>query len=137
LDDGAYLVAKLLVEAAKLNAAGKTLTNLIEKLEQPYESEEFRYSIDDVDFGNYGRKVLAELATKVAEVEGWEIVSPNFEGIRVRCNAPDEMGWFLLRMSLHDPVMPLNIESEVVGGVDNIALRLRNMLGEYEGLKIK
>jgi hypothetical protein len=47
------------------------------------------------------------------------------------------MGWFLLRMSLHDPVMPLNIESEVVGGVDNIALRLRNMLGEYEGLKIK
>jgi len=137
LDDGAYLVAKLLVEAAKLNAAGKTLTNLIEKLKQPLESEEFRYSINEVDFGNYGRKVLAELATKVAEVEGWEIVSPNYEGIRVRCTGTDEMGWFLLRMSLHDPVMPLNIESEVVGGVDNIAAKLRNLLKEYEGLKIK
>lgn len=137
LDDGAYLVAKLLVEAAKLNAARKTLTNLIEKLKQPLESEEFRYSINDVDFGNYGRKVLTEIASKVAKIESWEIVTPNYEGIRVRCTAPDEMGWFLLRMSLHDPVMPLNIESEVVGGVKNIAARLGNLLKEYEGLKIK
>ena len=137
LDDGAYLVAKLLVEMAKLNAAGKTLTNLIEKLQQPIESVELRYTIDDVDFGNYGRKILAELASKVTNEDGWEIVSPNYEGLRVRCTAPNEMGWFLLRMSLHDPVMPLNIESEVVGGVENIAARLRNMLEGYERLKIK
>ena len=25
-------------------------------------------------------------------------------------------GWFLLRQSLHDPVMVLNLESEVAGG---------------------
>ncbi len=137
LDDGAYLVAKLLVEAAKLNAAGKTLTSLIEKLKQPLESEEFRYTISEEDFGNFGKKVLAELASKIADIEYWEIVSPNYEGIRVRCTAPDEMGWFLLRMSLHDPVMPLNIESEVVGGVEIIAAKLRNLLKEYEGLRIK
>lgn len=137
LDDGAYLVAKLLVEMAKLNAEGKTLTNLIGKLEQPVESVEFRYMIDDADFGIYGKIVLAELASKVAHEEGWEIVSPNYEGIRVRCTAPNEMGWFLLRMSLHDPVMPLNIESEVANGVDNIAYRLRNLLAEYHALKIK
>jgi hypothetical protein len=40
-------------------------------------------------------------------------------------------------MSLHDPVMPLNIESEVVGGVENIAAKLRNLLKVYEGLRIK
>lgn len=137
LDDGAYLVAKLLVEAAKLNAAGKTLTSLIEKLKQPLESEEFRYTISEEDFGNFGKKVLAELASKIADIQNWEIVSPNYEGIRVRCSAPDELGWFLLRMSLHDPVMPLNIESEVVGGVEIIAAKLRNLLKEYEGLRIK
>ncbi len=137
LDDGAYLVAKLLVEAAKLNAAGKTLTYLIEKLKQPLESEEFRYTISEVDFGNYGKKVLAELASKIADIQNWEIVSPNYEGIRVRCTAPDETGWFLLRMSLHDPVMPLNVESEVVGGVENIAARLQNLLKQYDGLRIK
>jgi len=137
LDDGAYLVAKLLVEAAKLNAVGKTLTYLIEKLNQPLESEEVRYSIADVDFGNYGKKVLAEISSKVADMESWEMVTPNYEGIRVRCTAPDEMGWFLLRMSLHDPVMPLNIESEVVGGVKTIAAKLRNILKEYDGLRNK
>ena len=137
LDDGAYLVAKLLVEAAKLNAAGKTLTSLIEKLKQPLESEEFRYTISEEDFGNFGKNVLAELASKIAGIQDWEIVNPNYEGIRVRCTDPNETGWFLLRMSLHDPVMPLNIESEVVGGVENIAAKLRNLLKEYEGLKIR
>jgi phosphomannomutase len=137
LDDGAYLVAKLLVEMARLNAEGKTLTSLIEKLQEPLESVEMRYSIDDADFGNYGKNVLAELASKVAIELGWEIVSPNYEGIRVRCTTPNEMGWFLLRMSLHDPVMPLNIESEVEKGVENIALKLQNLLAEFNALKIK
>ena len=30
-------------------------------------------------------------------------------------------GWFLLRQSLHDPVMVLNFESEIPGGVDAMA----------------
>ncbi len=137
LDDGAYLVAKLLVEMAKLNAQGKTLTSLIEKLEQPLESREYRYSIDNSDFGDYGKKVLSELETKIKEDAGLEIVSPNYEGIRVRCTASDEKGWFLLRMSLHDPVMPLNIESEVEGGVDRIAAKLKNLLADYPALKLK
>ena len=50
--------------------------------------------------------------------DGWEVVSPNYEGIRVKCNNEDEKGWFLLRLSLHDPVMPLNIESDIEGGVN-------------------
>ena len=52
LDDGAYLVAKLLVEMAKLNAEGCKLTDLISKLEQPMESKEIRFTISEEDFGN-------------------------------------------------------------------------------------
>ena len=33
-------------------------------------------------------------------------------------------GWFLLRLSLHDPVIPLNIESDSVGGVRQITQEL-------------
>ena len=29
-------------------------------------------------------------------------------------------GWFLLRLSVHDPVMPMNIESDKKGGVREI-----------------
>ena len=135
LDDGAYLVAKLLVEMAKLNASVGTLIDLIEKLEQPHESKEFRFTITDEDFQNYGKSVLAELTTKITFQEGWEVVVPNYEGIRVRCNSFNEKGWFLLRLSLHDPVMPLNIESDIEGGVEIIAAKLELLLQDCHGIK--
>ncbi len=134
LDDGAYLVAKLLVEMAKLNAAGKSLVDLIATLEQPIESKEFRFSISKENFSDYGKNVLTELENKVAEQKNWELVSPNYEGIRVRCKSSEEKGWFLLRMSLHDPVMPLNIESDVEGGVDEIKRKLAKLLVGFDGL---
>jgi phosphomannomutase len=135
LDDGAYLVAKLLVEMAKLNAKGCTLTDLITKLEQPVESRELRFNILEEDFISYGKHVLAELQMKVLQIEGWEIVSPNYEGLRVRCTSSNEKGWFLLRLSLHDPVMPLNIESDVEGGVEIIARRLELILQDFDYLQ--
>lgn len=134
LDDGAYLVAKLLVEMAKLNAEGKALTDLIASLDQPMDSQEFRFTITEEEFGVYGKQVLAELEEKVQQQDGWEVVSPNYEGIRVRCTNADEKGWFLLRMSLHDPVMPLNIESDIDAGVDVIKDKLATLLCDYSSL---
>jgi hypothetical protein len=40
-------------------------------------------------------------------------------------------------MSLHDPIMPLNIESNVEGGNLVIAKKLYAFLATYEGLEIK
>ena len=48
------------------------------------------------------------------------------------CNADNQKGWFLLRLSLHDPVLPLNIESEVSGGVKEIAKRIVWFLESFE-----
>jgi hypothetical protein len=42
----------------------------------------------------------------------------------------------LLRLSLHDPVLPLNIESNVPGGLGKIAQRLRGFLETIEGLDL-
>jgi hypothetical protein len=56
--------------------------------------------------------------------------------VRVSCRDPLEQGWFLLRLSLHDPVLPLNIESEVEGGVGRIGVRLRRFLEDFEGLDL-
>jgi len=136
LDDGAYLVAKLLVEMAKLNARNCMLTDMITKLEQPVESKELRFNILDENFGNYGIQVLAELEKKVIPIDGWEVVSPNYEGLRVRCTSSNEKGWFLLRLSLHDPVMPLNIESDIEGGVAIIAAKLEILLKDFNHLKL-
>ncbi|RRD03039.1 phosphomannomutase/phosphoglucomutase [Prevotella sp. OH937_COT-195] len=135
LDDGAYLIAKLLVETAILNSKGQNLSSLITDLEQPAESKEIRFTITSNDFAEYGKKVLEELPTIIGDINEWEIVSPNYEGLRINCNGAKERGWFLLRMSLHDPVMPLNIESDIEGGVENIEKQLNEILSQYKGLK--
>lgn len=135
LDDGAYLIAKLLVEAARLNSVGKSLSSLIAGLEQPAGSKEIRFAITCDDFAAYGNRVLEELPAAIGGMRGWKIVSPNYEGLRISCDGEDEKGWFLLRMSLHDPVMPLNIESDIEGGVENIEQRLIGILSRYDRLK--
>jgi phosphomannomutase len=134
LDDGAYLVAKLLIQMAKMKQKGQTLSSLIELLPRPEEEGEFRLKIRAKDFADYGAVVLEKLAGLIEKEEGWSPEIPNYEGIRVNCSAGDENGWFLLRMSLHDPVMPLNVESNVSGGVKNIAGRLHKLLRAFKHL---
>ncbi|MDA3852982.1 MAG: phosphomannomutase/phosphoglucomutase [Bacteroidales bacterium] len=134
LDDGAYLVAKLLIKMAQLKTEGKNLSQLIEKLDAPLESKEFRFSISESDFLNYGNSIINSLSKQVAQTTGWEQEKVNFEGIRVKCNNTNEQGWFLLRMSLHDPVMPLNIESNIKDGVDVIKTKLKAILQGFEGI---
>ena len=124
LDDGAYLAAKLIVYAAKLFGEGRQVHEAIASLKQPKESKEIRIKLTDPDFKAYGAKLLEEMKVKAAAQPGWTIVEPNYEGLRVSCGNADEDGWWLLRMSLHDPVMPLNIESNVEGGVDAIERKL-------------
>ena len=136
LDDGAYLVSKLLIELAKSKLAGKSLTDLIANLQEPIESEEFRIKMLVEDFKTLGDCAIAQLQEFAATQTDWKIVPNNYEGIRVSCTSIDENGWFLLRLSLHDPVMPLNIESNIQGGVVKIAKRLLTFLQQIDSLDI-
>ena len=136
LDDGAYLVSKLLIELAKAKQADQVITDLIAALEEPQESREIRIKIGAEDFKTYGNSVIDQLKALVLEQSDWAIVPNNYEGIRVSCQSPEEDGWFLLRLSLHDPVLPLNIESNVAGGVAKIAERLVAFFGAIESLDV-
>ncbi len=136
LDDGAYLVTRLLVKIAKLKGTGKKLRDLIADLKMPAESSEIRMGFaDGVDFKVYGKKVLDDLK-EYADKNGWTIAPSNYEGIRISFPANDGNGWFLLRMSLHDPIMPLNIESNDVGGNVVIAKKLYDFLSNYSDLAL-
>ena len=134
LDDGAYLVSKLLAELAIAKTSGKVITDLISDLQEPAESKEYRLKILIEDFKSYGNKVIEQLQTFVEEQAGWQLVPNNYEGIRVACT--EEKGWFLLRLSLHDPVLPLNIESDKVGGVNAINQQLLNFFKTVSQLDI-
>ncbi len=132
LDDGAFLVAKLLVKMGLLKKENKNLSSLIEKMPVTLENDEYRFAIKHTDFVNYGNMVILKLAELVESIPGWSIEQPNFEGIRINCE--NEKGWLLLRMSLHDPVMALNIESDVKGGGLKIAQKLSVLLSKYSDL---
>jgi phosphomannomutase len=136
LDDGAYLVTKLLIELAKLRLEGKSLPDLISNLQEPKESEEFRLKIAGEDFKSYGNMVIEKLNEFASSQSDWQIVPNNYEGVRISCKSSDEEGWFLLRLSLHDPVIPLNIESNVSGGVNKIATRLFDFFQPFESLDL-
>ena len=133
LDDGSYLAARMLAELARLKKEGKSLLSLIEGLAEPAESLELRADITAEAFKVYGARVLDELEAHCKE-QGWELVAPNYEGVRVNFGKEDGDGWFLVRMSLHDPVVPINIESDSEGGAVMIADRLYEFLSKYENL---
>jgi len=134
LDDGAYLVAFILVRMARLRQQGKRLEDMIESLRYPAEEKEFRMRINTEDVAAYGQQVLEALEDFVHREVGWQKVMPNYEGIRVVCDKDHGDGWFLLRLSLHDPVLPLNAESDAAGGIRYIVSRLKEFLLPFERL---
>jgi phosphomannomutase len=136
LDDGAYLVSKLLIELAKSKLSGQSLPDLIANLKEPIESSEFRLKIGLDDFKSHGEYVIEKMKEFASTQADWKIVPNNYEGVRISCPAVGEDGWFLLRLSLHDPVMPINIESNVKGGVAHIATRLIAFLQTIESLNL-
>ena len=134
LDDGAYLVTKLLIELARGKKEGYTLDSLIASLEEPAQSMEFRMNIQLEDFKAYGQKVIDDLTAYAANQSGWSLAPSNYEGVRVNLDDAHGSGWFLLRLSLHDPLLPLNIESNEAGGVRKIAAELAGFLADYDKL---
>ena len=85
-------------------------------LKEPVDRAEIRLDITAEDFKSLGQSVITALEEHSGKKEGWHIADDNREGIRV--NTKD--GWFLLRLSVHDPVMPMNIESDKENGVREI-----------------
>ena len=135
LDDGAYLVTKILIKAVQLRNEGKSLDSLIANLKEPVESKEIRIKITDKNFRKCGEKVIADLFKYAEEHKEFKVAKDNHEGIRVSFNKKNGDGWFLLRLSVHDPIMPLNIESDSKGGVDKIYAKIKPFLEECEGLE--
>ena len=134
LDDGAFLAVQIVINAARLKAEGKDITALLEGLEHPAESEEIRFNLTGEDFRTLGGKVLEDMEKWVRETSGLNLETPNYEGVRVCYDIDGCKGWFLLRKSLHDPVLPLNIESDEEGGVARVMPMIYEFLSRYEGV---
>ena len=137
LDDGAYIIVKLLVALVEARREGKTLNELIANLKEPCESAEARLNVLLDDTADYTDAVLETVEKHFSNLPGFEIVQPNYEGVRVNADETHGNGWFLVRRSLHDPLMPCNIESNSMGGMRLIAAELYNALRAFDKLELE
>ena len=130
LDDGAYLMTKIIIYAAK-HGGVDVIGDILSTLKQPAEADELRFGIKCDDFKSYGKQVLDDLVDYFSGKAGWQIADDNRDGIRVSADSEHGNGWFLLRQSVHDPVMPYNVESVEPGGNKKITAAF------YEFIKSK
>ncbi len=128
LDDGAYLATKIIIELAK----GVDIKQLLSTMEMPAEEEEHRFNIKTSDFRSYGQNVIASLEKFSEQKDDYVIADDNREGIRV--STPN--GWFLLRLSVHDPVMPMNFESNEIGGIGLMKQELKAFFESFSELEM-
>lgn len=149
LDDGAYLATQIVIRAAELKNKGEAIENMISELNDPKEAMEYRISVITDNFGVYADEIIKELAEWIARGEcteqepcggrcrcGMQVVLPNYEGVRVACDSQNGDGWFLLRKSLHESLLPLNIESNVEGGCKLITDKIKKLLEKYTKLDL-
>ena len=132
LDDGAYLVTRIIIKAAQLRRQGLDLMSLISDLEMPRDEREVRISFTVDDWENYGAMLIKNITNFCKDQPSVKLAPDNYEG--VRANIDYAYGWFLARMSVHDPVMVINMESEKYGGVTSIARFLYAFLSSFSGV---
>ncbi|KAJ6900631.1 phosphomannomutase/phosphoglucomutase-like isoform X1 [Populus alba x Populus x berolinensis] len=142
LDDGAYLMVKVLNKLASARASGiaggsKVLTDLVEGLQEPGVAVELRLKIDQNhpdlkggSFREYGEAVLKLLENHVESDPKLQKAPVNYEGVRVSGFG----GWFLLRLSLHDPVLPLNIEASSHEDAVKLGLAVASAVKKFPAL---
>ena len=133
LDDGAYMAVKLLIALAKAAKNNKTLSSFIEKLEKGFEEREYRFKINGEDFKEYGMNALNTFEER-AKAKGYQVAPNSYEGVRITFDTDEVKGWLLLRMSLHDPQMPLNVEGIREGDCDKLLDIVLELLEDFDRL---
>ena len=120
LDDGTYTAVKIIsllaTERQKQAETGSApsdspLLDLISDLKEVEEIKELRMKTVDssLDTMRHVFDILAlEVATAAEDHSDWEVDEENLEGLRIRTG---DSQFFMLRKSLHDPIISLQIES--------------------------
>jgi phosphomannomutase len=133
LDDGAYLITRILIYLGR----GGNIGNLLKGLQEPKEEVEIRLSFTErVGYTEHGEQVIAHLKNLAKNFPLFKLAPQNYEGARLCFDKDGGDGWLLLRMSVHDPIMPINIESNTVGGTKKMAATIASILQGYSFLDV-
>ena len=115
LDDGAYLMTQIIIRMARMGK--EKLFEMLDTLAVPQEEQEVRFRILEPDFRAAGEAFIRDWTAYASARAGYTAAPDNYEGIRFSTDADAGDGWILARLSVHDPVIVINAESNSGGGV--------------------
>ncbi|XP_052204292.1 uncharacterized protein LOC127809498 [Diospyros lotus] len=154
LDDGAYMVVKIIIEMVRMRLEGSNegIGSLIEDLEEPLESVELRMNVISEPRHAKAKAVEAIEAFRNSiqegKLPGWELDSCGdcwvsdgclvdsddapaaIDAHMYRAKVSDEEhgqhGWVHIRQSIHNPNIAVNMQSTLPGGCKTMARVLRD-----------
>lgn len=115
LDDGAYLMTQIIIRMARLGK--ENLSAMLASLAVPQEEQEVRFRILEADFRTAGEDFIRDWTAYASALPGYTAAPDNYEGVRFSTDSDAGDGWILARLSVHDPVIVINAESDSAGGV--------------------
>ncbi|KAL4303926.1 hypothetical protein GQ457_10G027070 [Hibiscus cannabinus] len=154
LDDGAYMVVKIIIEMVrmKLEGSNEGIGSLIKDLEEPSESVELRMNIisEAKHAKARGTELIEAFRSYIEEgqLEGWELdscgdcwvskgclvdsndspaaIDAHMYRAKVSNEKEEEIGWVHIRQSIHNPNIAINMQSSVPGGCLQMTRALRD-----------
>lgn len=140
LDDGMYLALRVVCEAFDRKREGQTVFSLADDLEEPVETASLRLSVlDEDDPAAACQEAVETILSHTLENAEWQLAPDNREGVRITFNLDGGVNnaWFQLRMSVHTPSLPIDVASDVPGGVRRILVQLYDLLKDARLLDLK
>ncbi|XP_059446613.1 uncharacterized protein LOC132178178 [Corylus avellana] len=154
LDDGAYMVVKIIIEMVRMKLAGSDegIGSLIKDLEEPLESIDLRMNIISEPRHAKAKAVEAIETFRIyiedGWLKGWELdscgdcwvsegcladsndtpasIDAHMYRVKVSDEQHGEHGWVHLRQSIHNPNIAVNMQSIVPGGCQSMTRVLRD-----------
>lgn len=130
IDDGAYLAARVIIEAVKLKKKDKSILSLINKFKIPAEQKEIRFTLKKEKQPVFEVNEIYNKIKKICEDVPCAIERDNVEGVRL--NFHEEYGWAIIRKSIHTDEMVINVESDISGGAKKILKYFEKYLHYFE-----
>jgi len=123
MDDGTYTAVKIIGRLTAQVAKGEgSVLDTVADLAECEEVTELRLPVRDGQIAT-AAKVFGEIAADLDAIDvgiqhvfqehGWEVDEENLEGLRVRVGR--DGGFFMIRPSLHDPLLSMQLEGKNMG----------------------
>ena len=100
---------------AALLAEGKSLSDLIVDLKQAVETTEYRFVIEKDPIIENGNRIISDFKDFLRGKDDIELIEEHLEGVRANFSGKYGEGWFILRLSLHEPLLVWTMESDERG----------------------